>query len=203
MEPLAELIVFLGTVAFTLFGAVAFWRVLWILFPAMPAARQGAKPVPSRRPLVAAAIVAVIAFVQFSFAAQAAFGSPMGERNSKVIEVLEVERCERTLPGFGVVWSCRLRGFQTTDYVPYRDHPESIVTKAPIEPGDEITQITPPDWARELQLFSHDHYWRSLDDFDKPDLWWLPAAALLLGLGSIAALDRRLRPAASFKIDAR
>ncbi|WP_156925797.1 hypothetical protein [Glycomyces arizonensis] len=132
-------------------------------------------------------------FISCAYTAQIAFGAPMGERTTPVLEVVEVRQCGRPIVGLGLVRLCELTVYESEAPLYSFDFPDVITSAGVVEPGDRVARYSPSGWVRALQFIGGEPQWRSLEDTGKPNLVWLQAAALVLGLLVLKWLDERLR----------
>jgi hypothetical protein len=125
-----------------------------------------------------------------------AYGAPVGDSSEVVVEVREAGDCRRPLSGFGLVQSCKAGGYSST--VPserYLERGESptVLGGDAVGPGDRITEYTAVGWDRWLMPMAEGSQWRSVADEDRPNLLWLPAAALVATVLALGALSKALR----------
>ncbi|WP_026930655.1 hypothetical protein [Glycomyces tenuis] len=196
MAPSTILIDIAAVAVFALLVAGVVGAALWLFLgrdaetaPNRPAPR----PTLQRRLLGFAKLALALAAIMFAHAAQAAFGAPVGERSSPVLEVVEARECDRPLTGFGLIRTCELQVYRSTEAIEYPGRPGTVVGDTPVEPGDRVAEYSSSGWVRWIQVFGDDPQWRSLDDARKPNLDWLPAAALLGAAIVLSGAGRRVR----------
>lgn len=151
-----------------------------------------------RRPLLGllggiALAFLVILSTGVATAFQTSYGAPVGHPAGEVLEVVEVGECRRPVLGFGVVRSCEVTDYRSDVPEPNsrdRDETIKVVGGDPVAAGDRVARYWADGWERWLQLFAPGGQWRSIADEERPNLVWLPTAALLAtGLAVNAAAD--------------
>jgi hypothetical protein len=139
---------------------------------------------------------AIIVVELLASAVVTAYGAPVGDSSNVVVEVLEAGDCRRPLSGFGLVQSCKPRGHSST--VPselYLERGESLTVLGgdAVGPGDRIAEYTAVGWDRWPMPMAESSQWRSVADENRPNLLWLPAAALVATTLALGALTKALR----------
>ncbi|WP_199040654.1 hypothetical protein [Glycomyces salinus] len=168
--------------------------------PGRSHSESATKPSRKERLLGVLSFAAVLALTYAATAVQTAYGAPLGTQSSETVEVLEVRECSRPALDFGLVVSCDLSGYQRTDDYWWLDGPDSILSSEAVEPGDRVAMFTASGWTRFFQPLPSDPQWRPIEDTDKPDLRWLPAAALIAGT-TVASWIGRWRRSRSGEVD--
>ncbi|GAB4009082.1 hypothetical protein GCM10029992_67170 [Glycomyces albus] len=159
-----------------------------------------AKPSRTDRLIGVLGFTTVLALTFAATAVQTAYGAPVGDQSTETVEVLEVRECSRPALDFGLVVSCDLSGYQYPDDHGWLDGPDSILSSEAVEQGDRVAEFTATGWTRFFQPLPSDPQWRPIEDTDKPDLKWLPAAALVAGT-TVASWLGRWRRSRSGEVD--
>lgn len=141
--------------------------------------------------LAAAGVVAAVALANLAFEVRFAYGSPHGERGEATVEVVEVGECggPRMLH-FGLARSCELRSYRTGGAGADDYGSIDVVSGRPLRPGDEVAAYTASGWGSSVLFGADGTRWHPVDDEDRPDLVWLPTAALAAAAVGWLALDR-------------
>ncbi|MCC3762944.1 hypothetical protein K3N28_07645 [Glycomyces sp. TRM65418] len=170
---------------------------LRMLIPKEPHSPAAGRPRLRKRLAGFALPTALLVVELLATAVVTAYGAPVGDRGGTVVEVIETGECRRPVTGFGFVQSCTPAGYRSTvpsDSYLERGESPTVIGGATVGSGDRVAKYTAVGWDRWLMPFADRSQWRSVSDEERPNLLWLPAAAMggaALGFGALAKALRR------------